>query len=295
MLTENIITEVYCLVDDEMKKITKNAPLRQRGPQPQLSDSEVVAMLVLAEMSGIDADKHTHAYFKSHWHKLFPRIGDRSAFVRQASNLWKAMDVIRRKLADSLPKSGVSVADGIPMPVCGFARANFSKVFKGVAAFSYCAAKDEKYYGLKGHLVIDSQGIISDFTLTSANTDEREALLDMLPSLAPLTLGDKGYICSGVRLEEIQSRGTVLTTSRRDNMKEERPKRFLQWMTSTRRIVETVIGQLAERFNIEKVRARDLFHLTGRLYRKLLAHTICCFMNFKRSNPTLQFELLFKQ
>jgi hypothetical protein len=27
----------------------------------------------------------------------------------------------------------------------------------------------------------------------------------------------------------------------------------------------------------------------------LLAHTICCLMNFKRSNPTLQFELLFEQ
>jgi phage shock protein PspC (stress-responsive transcriptional regulator) len=66
-------------------------------------------------------------------------------------------------------------------------------------------------------------------------------------------------------------------------------------MMSTRRIIETVIGQLAERFNIEKVRARDIFHLTGRLYRKLLAHTICCLMNFKRSNPTLQFELLFEQ
>lgn len=97
MLTENIITEVYCLVDDEMKKITKNIPLRQRGPQPQLSDSEVVTMLTLAEMSGIDADKHAHAYFKGHWRTLFPRIGDRSAFVRQASNLWKMMNIIRKK------------------------------------------------------------------------------------------------------------------------------------------------------------------------------------------------------
>jgi len=77
-------------------------------------------------------------------------------------------------------------------------------------------------------------------------------------------------------------------------MKEERPRKLLQWMSSTRRIIETVIGQLAERFNIEKVRERDLLHLTGRLYRKLLAHTICCLMNFRRSNPILQFELLFQ-
>ncbi|MCK4983476.1 MAG: hypothetical protein KAS17_11165 [Victivallaceae bacterium] len=37
--------------------------------------------------------------------------------------------------------------------------------------------------------------------------------------------------------------------------------------------METVIGQLNERFNIEKVRARDMWHLTVRIGRKLLAHT----------------------
>jgi hypothetical protein len=220
MLTEDIITEVYCLVDDEMKKITENAPLRQRGPQPQLSDSEVVAMLALAEMAGIDADRHVHAYFKSHWRRMFPKIGDRTAFVRQAASLWKVMDMIRKRLLSLIPLSGISVVDGIPMPVCGFTRANFSKVFKGVAAFGYCAAKDAKYYGFKGHLVTDSEGVICDFTLTPANTDEREAILDMLPSLKSVTLGDKGYICSGVRLEEIQSCGTSLATPKRGNMEE---------------------------------------------------------------------------
>ena len=39
-----------------------------------------------------------------------------------------------------------------------------------------------------------------------------------------------------------------------------------------RRRVETVIGQLVERFNIEKVWARDVFHLTNRFTRKLLGH-----------------------
>jgi len=56
-----------------------------------------------------------------------------------------------------------------------------------------------------------------------------------------------------------------------------------------------LLGQLAERFKIEKVGARELFHLTESLYRELLAHTICCLMNFKRSNPTRQFELMFEQ
>ena len=59
---------------------------------------------------------------------------------------------------------------------------------------------------------------------------------------------------------------------------------------SARRLVETVIGQLADRFNIEKVRARDLWHLTNRFVRKLLTHTVAVFFNYCLHRDPLQFE-----
>ncbi len=61
-------------------------------------------------------------------------------------------------------------------------------------------------------------------------------------------------------------------------------------MNDKRRLVETVIGQLSERFNIEEVRARDMWHLTVRIGRKLLAHTVNCFINHTLGNPILQHE-----
>jgi len=56
-------------------------------------------------------------------------------------------------------------------------------------------------------------------------------------------------------------------------------------------LIETVIGQLTQRFHIEKIWARDLWHLTSRLNRKLLAHTLCRWLNRKSPEP-LQFESL---
>lgn len=56
-----------------------------------------------------------------------------------------------------------------------------------------------------------------------------------------------------------------------------------------RRLIETVIGQLVERFHIEKIRARDLWHLTSRINRKILAHTLCVWLNRHHCDP-LQFE-----
>ena len=58
----------------------------------------------------------------------------------------------------------------------------------------------------------------------------------------------------------------------------------------TRWIVETVIGQLQDRFGILNVQARDLWHLTSRFARKFLAHTVACYLNIKHERPPLQFD-----
>jgi hypothetical protein len=58
----------------------------------------------------------------------------------------------------------------------------------------------------------------------------------------------------------------------------------------TRRRAETVIGQLTEQFHFEKTRARDVWHLTSRIARKVLAHTLGIFMNRQVGRSDLQFE-----
>ena len=85
-----------------------------------------------------------------------------------------------------------------------------------------------------------------------------------------------------------------LQTAVRSNMKEERSEKFIRWLVSIRRLVETVIGQLTERFHIEKVRARTLWSFTNRIARKILSHTVCVCINKQIGNPPLQFELLVK-
>ena len=75
-------------------------------------------------------------------------------------------------------------------------------------------------------------------------------------------------------------------------MTDKRGKDASKWLTSTRRLVETVIGQLTEQFHIEKVRARDLWHLTNRVTRKILSHTVGFLINKGLGNKPLQLEKL---
>jgi hypothetical protein len=46
--------------------------LRRRGPQPELSDSEVLTMEIVGEFLGIDSEKGFYAYFKRHYSEWFP-------------------------------------------------------------------------------------------------------------------------------------------------------------------------------------------------------------------------------
>ena len=73
-------------------------------------------------------------------------------------------------------------------------------------------------------------------------------------------------------------------------MKDAVHKDFVKKLMSVRRLVETVIGQLSERFNIEKVWARDMLHITNRITRKILSHTLAVFTNKKLNREPLQFE-----
>lgn len=293
MSIEDFIITVFCLIDDELKKMLQGRKLRQRGPAPGLDDSEILTMEIVGEFLGKNSDKAIWEYFKGHWQHFFPMIPDRTNFVRQASNLHVVKRMLQEKLAATLGafNDDLHIVDGLPMPVCKFARAYFSRIFKGQAAYGYCASKKEHYYGFKGLVIISSIGVVTAATFAPANIDERDICPELAEKIKGLLLGDKGFIRPWLK-DELRQQGLDLQTPLRDNMHDERPKSFLKWMMGTRRLVETVIGQLTDRFHIEKTRARDLWHHWARFWRKLLAHTVCVILSLAKGYNPLQFEHL---
>lgn len=289
---EEFIIAVFCCVDDLLKQVTQGQPIREKGFAPALADSEVLTMEIVAEYQGIDADQAMWHYFRRHWLGLFPKLRSRSAFVRQAANLWQYKAQLQQRLAAQLGAFAdpVHLVDGIPIPLCGFSRAARCRSFQGDAAYGYCAAKKQTYYGFHGHLLISFTGVITEFSLTPANGSERAALWDMVSTIQGLLIGDKGYLSQPLQ-QQLQAVGIQLETALRSNMPDERDPAWVKLLMRVRRLVETVIGQLVERFKIEKVWARDSWHLTSRLNRKLLAHTVCRWLNRHSLNP-LQFEQL---
>jgi hypothetical protein len=292
MPLEDFIIAVFCSIEKMLQQIMTECVLRHRGFAPKLTDSEVLTMEIVGEFLGIDADKHIWHYFRRHWSAWFPKIGARSTFVRQAANLWCIKQIIQERLATYLSADVEHghIIDGFPLPVCHLARAKRCRTFRDVSAKGYCAAKDEYYWGLHGSILISFSGIITGRTATAAPVDEREALFDVLNDIQGLLLGDKGYISQTLKKELIVYHHIDLQTPLRKNMVDTRDPLFVQHLIKIRRLVETVIGQLTDHLHITKVRARDLWHLTSRINRKILAHTVGIYLNRMLGRPPLQFD-----
>jgi len=252
-------------------------------------------MEIVGEFMGLHEDKGIWSYFSRHWHPLFPKMPHRTTFLRQAANLWHVKQAVQTLLAQRLDayNDNIHIADGFPLPICAFRRAPNSRLFNGHAEYGHCASKGQTYYGFQGFISINFDGVISGLTLTPANVDERDALWEVVECLKGLLIGDKGFI-RPILKQDLAKIGIDLQTPLRKNMKDSRPKSFVKQLMSKRRLVETVIGQLTERFEIEKTKARDLWHLTNRMTRKILAHTIGVFLNKMLGNPPLQFALLLE-
>lgn len=291
MLLEDFIIQVYCCIDEGLKDQFTGKPLRSRGFNPKLSDSEVLTMEIVGEFLGMDQDKHIWRYFLRHWKSWFPQLASRTTFARQAANLWKVKQYLQERFARRIGVIGdaVHIIDGFPIPVCLFSRARRKSCFKGIAGYGRCLTKRSIYFGFKGHLLINLTGGISSFVLTPANVEEHRVAEEVTCLIKGVVIGDKGFI--GKELKEVLlKRGVDLETPLKKNMKDERPPEFLSLIKKLRRRIETVISQLTGRFHIEKVWAHDLWHAVSRISRKLLAHTVAVFLNKRLNRPLTLLE-----
>lgn len=293
MPLEEFIITVFCWVEQRVGQLLGPERLRSRGPAPRLSDTEVITMEVVGEFLGHDGDQAIWRYFRRHWRAWFPGLGSRTSFLRQATNLWRVKQLLQERLVVELgaDTAACHLLDGFPMAVCKPARAARSRVLRAEASYGYCAAKDEHYYGLKGHVLIDLRGVVSGLTVTAANVDERDAAYDLLDRIEGLLIGDKGYIRPQFKAD-CEALGIDLQTPLRRNMNEPRPRWWLRLLRRVRKRIETVIGQLAQRFGLAVIRARDPWHLTNRIARKVLSHTLAVALNLRAGREPLQLDEL---
>lgn len=157
------------------------------------------------------------------------------------------------------------------MPVCRFARAHRCRIFAGQAAFGYDEVAKQTFYGLRAHVRICWPGVIVATTIAPANIHDTQAAEELLQGVQGWVLGDRNYWKPDLRLA-LREQGLTLLAPFRSAKHQK--FHYPHWLVEKRYRIETLFGQLVERFHAKKIRARDTWHLTSRWLRKLLSHLI---------------------
>ncbi len=290
---DDFIIAVFCVIDEAMPRVTDGHRLRQRGPQPRLTDSEVVTMEVVGAYLGLERESALFAYFRQHYSHFFPalRTLHRTTFVRQAANLWRLKERLWQHLLARLPHDRTfAIIDSFPLPVCQFARAYRCRRFRGEAAFGKDTLVRQTFYGLRVHVRLEWPGVITRFCVAPANTHELTALPALAEQTVGTLVGDRNY-WSPATTAEWQSHGVRLLAPYRSATRDPHP-RWSALLSHVRYRIDTVFGQLVSRCDVKRVWARDLWHLSSRLLRIVLMHTLAILLNRERGNPPLQLALL---
>ena len=183
---DTFLTTVYCLVDDLYRAHCAGRKPRRPGHRPELSDSEVLTLALLAQWWPDNSERAFCRYAADHWRAYFPRLLEGSALNRRIRDLTGVLALLgplvaaHARAALGLGPATYAVVDGAPVPLMQRCRGERHRVFAAEAAIGKGGPQKDWYYGLKELLAVDEQGFLTGFVAGPANTDERlllEALL----------------------------------------------------------------------------------------------------------------------
>ncbi len=205
----------------------------------------------------------------------------RTSFARQAANLGQAKQVLPQRLAERRAGPAADgLVDSLPVPVCRFGR--------GQAAFGYDGLQKQADDGFWLHLRVSRAGVILAYQLAAANASDLEVLPEVGLPAGTTGIGDRTYWSPAVAAE-LAAAGVRLRTPYRTKQHDPDPTQSRR-RSRPRWRGETVPRQLAGRYHLQRVWARERWHLGHWIIRKVLSQTVAVWLNVHEGLEPLRFS-----
>ena len=285
MLTEDKVTELFCMADDFCKffdammgKYTLKSDKKRRYHRDStMSKSEIMLIMILFHDSGYRCLKHFYQEeVCRHLRHLFPKVVSYNRFVELEKEVAVPMALFIKKVL--LGKcTGISFVDSTPLRVCRNQRIHIHKVFKGIAQRGKCSMG--WFFGFKLHLIINDKGEILNFMFTPGNVDDREPLKQgrFLENIKGKLCADKGYIGQAL-FENLFLNGIQLVTKVKNNMRNSLMSIADKILLRKRALIETVNDELKNIAQIEHSRHRSFSNFIANSLSAIAAY---CFFEKK--------------
>lgn len=262
-MNDTYIVTAYSVIADLLKVHDY-----QDDPRATISAAEILTVAVVAAK-----------YFQNHHERalcILVKLGDIprlsiSRFNRRLHALSDWLYGIVTLLGEVFTTGEVFIIDSMPLPVCKRVRARRCKKVRGKAYCGYCAAKREKFFGWRLHLICTADGIPVSFDLLPAAEHDLTPIHELTVSLpAEATVfGDKGYISAADAQTILEETGVRLVSIRRKNMT---PNSWADDfdLRLYRKRIETLYSQL-EVMGIQRLHARTNLGFDLKAWASLLA------------------------
>ncbi len=243
------IIAIFVIIDDVLLQLG-----HQDHCLARTSDSEVLCTAVVAAL-----------YFQNHHERALAvlKLGhflsgplSISRFNRRLHQLAAWLPFLADVLGRLFEDTTCLIIDSLPVPVSRRVRAWVGRKVRGRVYCGYCAAKKEKFFGWRLHLVCTPEGIPVRYSLLPAACEDLTPIHELLWELPAgvWVLGDKGYISAADAASLLTVSGVRLVAMHRANMApnswEER-----QRLEEYRQGIETVNSQ-AEKMGLQRLHAR---------------------------------------
>lgn len=204
---DTFLTAVYTAIDTFYQTEIAPALLPQGGPDPHMSDVEVLTLVVVGQWRG-SSERALLRWAAAQLRAWFPVQLSQSAFNRRVHHLGPVLTRLLIWLADQLGagETPYQIADTTPVPLARQCRGERHRLYADTASIGRGGVDRSWYYGCKVLLLLTADGTITGFVLAPARTQDRwplEAALSwrQSPPAAPREVADlpPGHAKGGVR------------------------------------------------------------------------------------------------
>ncbi len=263
-MNDAIIITSYVIIDDVMRSLNHRS-----HPLAKVSDAEVLTVAVVA--AKYFHNNHERAlWVLTELGYLSERLST-SRFNRRLHAIADWLRLTVETLGELFAQGAVCIIDSMPLPVCRRARARRNRKVRGRDYCAYCAAKREKFFGFRLHLVCTPAGLPVSFAIVAGGYHDLTSLHELTFALpdGACVFGDKGDNSAPDEATIFAETGVRVIPIRRKNMERH------EWtdefdLKQYRKVIESVNSQL-EKMGTQHLHARTNIGFEVKVHASLLA------------------------
>jgi Transposase DDE domain len=263
-MNDRLIITSYVIIDDTMRSLN-----HRTHSLAKVSDAEVLTVAVVA--AKYFHNNHERALWVLTQLGYLSRQLSTSRFNRRLHAIADWLPLLLETLGELFASGTLFIIDSMPLPVCRRTRARRNRKVRGRDYCGYCAAKREKFFGFRLHLVCTPAGVPISFAIVAGGYHDLTLVHELIFAVpeGACVFGDKGYNSALDEATIFDDTGVRLIPIRRKNMKPH------DWadeydLKQYRKSIETVNAQL-EKMGTQHLHARTLSGFDLKVHASLFA------------------------